>query len=434
VVSGTQLLACQDNFFKDRSTNNFSLLNGTGSPRIQAFSPYAPTAVYSPVTYGGSAYFDGTGDTLVVPSTSSLAFGTGDFCVELWVYWTASGVVNAFFANTTTSGAGDTQFCLEVVSTNKVRVTGWFGVFLTGATNLTSNSWNHIAVCRSGTTLSLFLNGNRDATTTSANNWSSTNAFCIGDYPVGGGAYTGYMSNLRVVKGSPVYDPTSSTITVPTALLTNITNTSLLLNFTNAGIYDATGRNNLETVGDAKISTAQSRWGGSSIAFDGTGDRVTLVPSEFNVLSGDFTIECWFYQTTRKSLSTVIAQIPSTTSTAWRLSPNNGSANDAIMFVVNVSGSWNIVIDVAVTWGLNVWNHIAITRSGSTVRGFANGTLSQSATFSSLVGSTSLQFALGYNGVDGVDYQGYLQDVRITKGYARYTANFTPPTGSPRLK
>jgi hypothetical protein len=424
----TSLLTCQSNRFIDNSTANSGTgftITVNGSPTVVAFSPFNPTASWSAATYGGSGYFDGNGDTLVLPSSSNLAFGTGDFCVELWVYWTVSGVTDVFFANTTTSGAGDTQFALEVISTNKVRVTGWSGVFLTGATNLTSNSWNHIAACRSGTTLSLFLNGTRDATTTSANNWSSTNAFYIGDYPTGGGAYTGYMSNLRVVKGSSVYDPTQTTLTVPTAPLTAITNTSLLLNFTNAGIYDATSKNDLETVGNAQISTTQSKWGGSSMAFDGSGDYLLQTANMLNYTLGtsDFTIELWLYFNVTNVEQGIFGMRPNATNGAY---PALYFLSGTLRYVVS-----GVDVITSSTVSSGQWYHIAVSRSGTSTKMFVNG-VQQGSTYTDTTNYLASRFAAGGNdfslGTNSLN--GYIQDFRITKGYARYTSNFTAPTAA----
>jgi hypothetical protein len=85
--------------------------------------------------------------------------------------------------------------------------------------------------------------------------------------------WNGYISNYRFVKGRAVY---TSNFVPPIAPVTAVANTSLLCNFTNAGIIDNAMMNNLETLGDAKISTVQSKYGGSSMFFDGTGDYLSF--------------------------------------------------------------------------------------------------------------------------------------------------------------
>jgi len=79
----------------------------------------------------------------------------------------------------------------------------------------------------------------------------------------------------------------------------------------------------------------------------------------------------------------------------------------------------------------NQWTHIAISRSGSTLRQFVNGTQVLSSTCATSIGSAS-GASVWYGAAAGYPnqyfYTGYIDDFRITKGFARYTANFTPPT------
>jgi len=430
-ITGTQtkILTFQSNRFVDNSVANSGAgwtLTVTGSLSVQAFSPFNPTASWSAATYGGSGYFDGSGDYLATPSNSALAVGSGDFCIETWIYWGTSGATTVIYSNALNSGGGDAQFEIQINPSNKVLVNGWNIVFLTSATSVVPNQWTHIAVCRSGTTMSLFLNGARDATTTTSNNFSNTNPFSVGRNPNNVYFFLGFISNLRVVKGSSVYDPTQTTLTVPTAPLTAITNTSLLLNFTNAGIYDATSKNDLETVGNAQISTAQSKWGGSSMAFDGTGDYLNAASSAaFTFGTGSFTIEGWHYLTA------------SSTSTKY-LFDQRVSGQGFFPALYISSGSYNVYINSTIpinagTVVANTWVHWALVKNSgtSTTTLYINGTSVGSFSDSNNYSSTA-QFRIGseFTAAALYDWQGYIQDFRVTKGYARYTANFTPPTAA----
>jgi hypothetical protein len=430
-ITGTQtsLLTCQSNRFIDNSTNNFTITRN-GDTRVVAFSPFNPTSSWSATTNGGSGYFDGTGDTLALPSSANLAVGTGDFCVEAWVYWTATGVLDAIYSNGLNSAGGDTQLSIQLTAGNKVQVAGWSTVFLTGATSVVSNTWNHIVVCRSGTTLSAFLNGSRDATTTSANNWSSTNAFYIADYPVGGATFSGYISNLRVVKGSTPYDATSSTLTVPTAPLTAISGTSLLLNFTNGGIYDATSKNDLETVGNAQISTTQSKWGGSSMSFDGTGDwllnQAPIPPTTFG--SADFSIEMWIYATTSGTQRWLFDGRIATPADGAYPAIYISSGN---VLVYYVSAAARITGTTTISTG--TWYFVQVIRTSGTTKMYLNGTQEGSNyTDSTVYLNPSVARPIIGAATNLVQpFTGYIQDLRVTNGYARPTT--TPTAAFPTL-
>jgi hypothetical protein len=97
---------------------------------------------------------------------------------------------------------------------------------------------------------------------------------------------------LRLVKGTAVYS--GATLTVPTTPLTAITNTSLLLDFTNAGIFDAATINDGQTVGNAQVSTTVAKFGTTSMSFDGTGDWLTIIDKpELRFGTAPFTVEGW---------------------------------------------------------------------------------------------------------------------------------------------
>jgi hypothetical protein len=278
---------------------------------------------------------------------------------------------------------------------------------------LTANAWNHIAVVRNGNVYTAYKNGDANGTTTVSGTILSGSAALVVGRRSGQTDFSGYMSSLRLVKGTAVY---TSAFTPPTAPLTAITNTSLLLNFTNAGIYDATSKNDLETVGNAQISTAQSKWGGSSMYFDGTGDYLVTKSSDLLTLgTGNFTVEFWVRYASATAYTTVIIS-------RWFVEFSN---TRGFLFYDGITGYTR-----AYTVALNQWYHVAVSRNGTSLRFFVDGTqLGATETNSANITSDpTLEVGRGQGGLYLVD--GYLQDLRITKGYARYTANFTPPTAA----
>ena len=194
-------------------------------------------------------------------------------------------------------------------------------------------------------------------------------------------------------------------------------------------IVDSSSRFKAVTVvGDAQISTAQSKFGGSSIAFDGSGDELTSQSSsENNFGTDDWTIEFWI-------LSTQTTRVDPF---GWNYSYQNPGWASLILNLNGSSMSWyenvNQRINATNTgWNNGSWNHVAITRSGNSVRMFLNGTqvgLTYTTSFS--YGANPSGFIVG-NVSDKTGGQGpldgYIDDLRITKGVARYTSNFTPPT------
>jgi hypothetical protein len=362
---------------------------------------------------------------LTVPSNAAFDLGTGTFTLEAWVYRTVSGSVNIFHG----SSAG---LILYINSSNKavVRLYGTADL-LTSADNVAINTWTHVAVARSGTTLSMWLNGSRSSggTVTNSSNFAQTGVI-IGTNDIFTGLYSGYMSSVRLVKGTAVYDPTLTQITVPTSPLTAVSGTSILLNFTNAGIRDAAAKNVLETVGDAKISTAQSKWGGSSIAFDGTGDYlVSRYPiadmSAFG--AGDFTIEMWIRFTNAAPTPERIF-LDFRPGTLNQIAPMFYVLSNTIRYYVN--GADRITSG---TISSGQWYYLAVTRSGTTTRMFIDGTQSGSTYTDSnsyISGASYPVIGAARDGTQGID--GYIQDLRITRGYAR-TITASPTGAFPTL-
>ena len=430
-ISGTSLLTCQSNRFIDNSPNNF-VITVNGDVRVTKESPFLPTAAYSTSTIGGSGYFDGTGDYLTAPDNAAFDFGSGDFTVEMWLYPAALGQSGYTFIYLKPNASGYSGVAvLQDPSSYAVKLysssTGSSWDLANGATigTLTPNAWNHVAVSRSGTNMRAFLNGALGSTTavSTSSLFSTTNPVYIGSSLGNSNTfYTGHISNLRVVKGTAVY---TSNFTPPTAPLTAITNTSLLLNFTNAGIFDNAAENDLETVGNAQISTSVKKYGTGSIAFDGTGDW--LAPNDalpYTFGSGDFTVEFWLYLNSTQTAMLYDGRPVS----GVGATPTIYVASNVLYYFTNnanrITGS---------TLSNTTWTHVALCKSGGNTRLFVNGTqvgstYADSVTYTNTAGRP----LIGASGetVGQFPLTGYIDDLRITKGYARYTANFTPPTAA----
>jgi hypothetical protein len=421
-ITGTQLLLCQSNRFKDNSPNNFTVGTGSAAPSVQKFSPFNLTAEYSTSTMGGSAYFDGAGDYLTVPDATPFNLSGGTYTIDGWI--NPSGNYSNYrtiIAKRVDGGSASTAW--EVYLRTSTGVFSFYnGTNYESSVTPVANTWNHFAAVYDGTNINLYLNGTRvlQSATTNTNISASVK---IGSYPGYSEDFAGYISNLRIVKGTALYSGT--TLTVPTALTTAVSGTSLLCNFTNAGVYDGTMQNVLETVGDAKLSTAQSKFGGSSMYFDGTGDYLSIPSSaNFALGTGDFTIECWIYLLALSNDSCIIDGRDGT-----------GSAVKPLLFVQQtlgytyfVSGSGRIQAGTPV---LNSWKHIAVVRSGGTTKMYVDGTQTGSS-YTDSNNYLTCGFRIGYfnDGVTTTGFNGYIDSLRVTRGYARYTANFTPPAGS----
>jgi hypothetical protein len=207
-----------------------------------------------------------------------------------------------------------------------------------------------------------------------------------------------------------------------------VTGGALLLNYTNAGIYDATSKNDLETVGNAQISTTQSKFGGSSIYLDGNGDRL-IEPASPNLAlgSGDFTIECWLRRSSLSSAQAAILQM-SSGADSYSLLFGYTSSPNLVIYISSNGASWDIASGQTLgTVQNDTWVHYALTRYGSTFKAFQNGVQQSTWTSSSSIYQATNQVSIGYAQATH-QLAGYINDLRITKGIARYTSNFTPPT------
>jgi hypothetical protein len=416
-ITNTSLLTCQSNRFIDNSTNAFAI-TVNGNTAVQAFQPFPGATTWSGSVLGGSGYFDGSGDWLSAPNNAAFAWGTGSLTVECWFYLTATAQYQVFLSTRTNAGVVGSFLGIETGTSQPVWYNNNASVALSSV-SAALNTWNHVAFVRNGTTSTIYLNGVSVASGTDNNNYAAGNGNVGYDTQDNNWAFNGYISNLRAVKGSAVY---TSTFTPPSAPLTAISNTSLLLNFTNAGIFDSAMMNNLETVGNAQVSTSVVKYGTGSMAFDGTGDYLTLHNLlTSNLGSGPFTVELWVYFNSASGTQFILSNYQSVT-VGWGLGIASGN------FAFWATGDApDISTSVAAATG--VWYHLAVSGQSGAIRLFLNGTqIGSTFTGTPALNSTAtLRIGDGQGAASPLPFNGYIDDLRITKGAARYIGNFTPP-------
>jgi hypothetical protein len=287
----------------------------------------------------------------------------------------------------------------------------------------------------------VFVNGIASGTPASNAGALNTNALSVRmaraeNTPTSRGI-SGYVSDLRVTTNSALY-VSNFTTSLPTAPLRPLTNTVLLLNMTDPAITDTTMMGNLVTVASVKSTTALvKKYNSTNMYFNGTSDYMTVPANPaLSMGSGDFTWEMWVYPLVAPSgTSTLSNQMlfgyRSGNDTSPYLTYNAGAGGTNLN--VGFGGDTTTFINSNATLTLNQWNHLAVTRAGTSLIMFINGIIVGSATNSTNFSDTSIRYIGAMNSTPYY-FSGYIDDLRITKGVARYTASFQPPTIPPKLR
>jgi hypothetical protein len=415
----------------DSSTNNHTI-TVIGDANAGTFSPYR--------SGGYSTYFDGSGDYITTPSNTSFDFGTGDFTIEAWIYPTAlSG--NHLIVDTYVSGDnGSYQLYWRSTGNSLAFYTPGDGVFLQdpSSSNIVVNTWNHVAVSRSGTSAKLFVNGTVVDTVTNSRDLTHGNALAVGaQVATGTNYFSGFITDVRIVKGTAVY---TSAFTPPTETLTAVSGTSLL---TCHLPYIADGSSNDHSITvngntstkpfspyDYQEYTVGSH--GGSINFDGTGDYLTIPDhSSLNFASNDWTIECWIYPRTNVGDCGIWHQSASG-GTDWFSLYLDGSFNPKFVLKNNNAEEWAGTA-AANTAPQNTWTHIALVRRfGTDIKLYANGKVVHTETqhLNVALENKTYNHVIGYERFvgNGTYFDGLISDFKMDIGTAHYTGEFTPPT------
>jgi hypothetical protein len=455
-VANTVLLSLQNSLTNDASTNNLTLTN-TNVTLSTVFSPLN-TAVTAIQPNSNSVSLPGSTE-INFGSNAGFAFGSNPYTVEFWVYpniatstyGSTNGPILVF--NDTTGGWGIWDQNANGVG-NGIVISARAGLNILGsATSLTVGSWNHVVAVRAGlfsNQTSIFLNGTRIANGTDRTNWTITGPLKIGGISTAGYYLNGYMSNVRVVNGYAVYDPSQTTLNVPKSPLVAITNTQLLALQTNITSDVSTNNITATTSGTPALSTTVSPfiiYGSGSNQFLSTALAYQQVSSAYNpALSlgqghNNFTAEAWVYLNT---------QAPSAGQGWWIIQKGTGStpgfewslsiASNNIIFnsyqgIPALSSGANGTFGIG-TSPVGQWLHIALTKVGTSVNIWYNGNYLGTVNgvnnllYTAHVASY-ITIANSQTGSTGA-FNGYISNARVVYGKALYTVNydvgFTPST------
>ena len=429
---------------------------------------------------GSSMYFDGTGDYLTVGAIADfkhLHDDTTDFAIEGWVYWT-SGTQTLL---STAAGSADIGFFIGVnVTTGTISAQmfrGASGSYLlaTSTTGLTSGAWTYFKFSYTKTTRAYaFRIGSADAgsgTMAVTGTWAASSTsnpsfvLAIARYQnaTPGAYFSGYLDDLRITKAARTETSAPSTefiagmgqvagsIKDSTSALcariarayrrdngalvaqaytqagdSSIANVALLLHLdglngavatTDASQY----ARSITFVGNAAISTTRSRFGVSSLALDGTGDYLTVPWSkDFSIEAGDFNIAMWVYRAASGvSHYLMSGRGAGTEGWEWRI-----NATNYLQFFY--TGGSSVTGAVAVPSGQ--WSLVEVNRSGTSMTLWIDGVAAGSGTVADGVASAATTLKIGCDNVGTTGFNGWVGEIRFTKGLSRNAVAYTPPT------
>jgi hypothetical protein len=406
--------------------NVFSTVNGVVTS--EAFSPY-DYLEYSATDHGGSVYFDVDGDWITATGIDLSSART----IEFWYYKsTNSTALETIFSigNGYTDNVGVSLFTRN--GDFEFRV-GTSIVYDSGLSlDLFDFTWHHIAiVISSSNSADLYINGSRK--------YSGSNVTRSNSMPISIGSSVngltwnntiemqGFISDFAIFNSAKY---SGTTLTIPTSPLSS-SGAELHIKGTDASIIDKSQGSNLKLVGGPTGSTTQAKFSNTkSIDFGSTSDTYVMEAPSGAGYTGEFTIEFWMYNTDITSTwQSLITNSYVTGSYYFRLYKQTGNGQFAL-YHNSTSARLSSIGNIA----NNTWTHVAIVRDSSNdITVYQDGSSIGSYNNSDVFGTASNPINIGKGGVgDSTNYpmSGYIQDLRITNGLARYTANFTPPTAS----
>ena len=411
-----------NNVFDDGSASNHTI-TAVSTINQGSFSPFSrPDGEWANGFYVGSS--------IKFPASADFAFGTGNFTVECFVFlnsWAGDAVMVDFRP---TNGAYTDTFSFSLNSSGSP-------IFYTNTSNALGGTvslgvWHHLALVKTSGVMKVYIDGTGQNAVSNSVNWSRNGAPSIGATKSGlsnSGSLDGFVSNVRVVKGTAVY---TSDFTAPTSALTAITNTKLLTcqnnrlvdNSASARAVTAVGTPLLTPFGPILTRKAYDpAVNGGSATGSGTDYLIADSSSDFAIGTSDFCIEMWLFPTTTPDGT---LEIPFST---------RRSAGGNYMFLhydnnqISIGTSGQFKLNLATTAIKPFqWNHVCWARSSGVSMAFINGVKIGQANDT----TDYLQEGVTVFGVNGQHYTGNMACFRFVNGSnPRGTSTFAIPTTAP---
>ncbi|MGE5371251.1 MAG: LamG domain-containing protein [Solirubrobacterales bacterium] len=392
------------------------------------------------------------GDSLAVSQSENLNFGAGDFTIDCWAFFDSLTSSDNNFTTIFAQQSGSDEMMLWYYPGNQLRfiATGTTNVdVVNGASAVSANAWHHLAVVRSGNVFSIYVDGVLHNSRTVSTTLSNINAPLQMGLTGSSFNFCGNIDEFRVSKGIARW---TSNFTPSSTPYTPDAYTELLLHMDGADNGNAftceSGSHVLMTrVGSTVTKTGTKMLGSASASFNGTTDFLTLPDSDHYYFgTNDFAIDGYVYFPTLPSdrIVSLVGQTGTVSdSNQWAFSIDFRTAAHLGLWFTEYIGGTNMVTVAegsCTAWEPNRWYHVAVVRNGNTWTIYRDGQPLASTTSSAAMNNLSGVLSIGsdiYNGSVRNFFYGYIDELRISKGVARHSCNFTPaasPYSTPQYK
>ena len=424
-ITNTALLTCQSSTIIDNSTNAFAITN-VGAATILSnaltlktvrkqypdgtFQTLGDIDEYTLAATKNYVVFNGSSQYLTVPSNAALTIGTSSATVEFWMYpFSNSGYQRIVCSTNAGFGAGT-----FVIRWNN-------GTFLvngiTSSTLPTLNAWNHIAwVGVGGATQTFYLNGVSIGTATTYN-LTEAIQYIGGYYNLNNTEYyNGYLSNVRVIKGTAIY---TAAFTPPTGPLLPITNTQLLTCQSSTAVDNSINNFAITTPGSPLSTSILNLY---TANFSGASQYLRVPYSAaFDFSAATWTLECWF----KANAFDLVILSKDTYGTNFDFCMYV-SATTIFSQTAGTAQTYSVTTGLTLTVGK--WYHLAMVRSAGTLNYYLDGVKYGAGSGMGITNVSQSYVTLGcfgWNNPSGF-MNGSVSNLRMVQGTALYTANFTP--------